>query len=99
MSPGCRRRRAGGLAGWVLPSAALIFLPKCPLCVAMYVALFTGASISLAHASLLRTGVMALCVATLVGLFLRKILRAGGCCANLRLARRIFPHRTNPNRL
>ncbi len=63
-------RRARGEAGWVLPATLLALLPKCPLCLAAYVALATGVSLSGASAHLLlRTltvlsaGTLALCVA------------------------------------
>ena len=47
--------RVSEMAGWVVPSATLILLPKCPICVAFYVALISGVGISVASASRLRT--------------------------------------------
>lgn len=56
-------RRATGLAGVVLSGIPLLLMPKCPLCVAAYVALFTGISVSTATAGQLRTGIVMLCAA------------------------------------
>jgi len=50
--PASPRRRAMEIAGWIIPSATLVLLPKCPVCVAMYVALFGGIGISVASASI-----------------------------------------------
>jgi hypothetical protein len=65
VAPMPRRWRGGGIAGWIIPSATLILMPKCPMCVAMYVALFTGASISVAFASHIRTAIGLLCIIVL----------------------------------
>ena len=65
--PASRWRHGGEIARWIIPSATLVLLPKCPLCVAMYVALFSGVSISIASAAHLRTSVLVLCVVALVG--------------------------------
>ncbi|WP_428308396.1 hypothetical protein [Lacipirellula sp.] len=53
------------LAGWLVPGTLLAFFPKCPLCVAGYVALATGLGLSLAAATYLRWGLLVLCVGSL----------------------------------
>jgi hypothetical protein len=73
--PASRWRRGGELAGWLIPSATLVLLPKCPVCIAMYVALFSGAGISVASASNLRIALLTLCVAALLCLTLKRLRR------------------------
>lgn len=42
----CRKRGAGGLLAVLLPGAAWLAMPKCPACLAGYLALVTGAGVS-----------------------------------------------------
>jgi hypothetical protein len=75
LRPASRWQRGGEIAGWIIPGATLVLLPKCPVCVAMYVALISGASISFASASHLRTTLLILSFAALFGLALNRLCR------------------------
>jgi hypothetical protein len=71
--------RSSEIAGWIVPGAILALLPKCPVCLAAYLTMATGISISLAAAVSLRAFLVVLCVSSLVLLGRRQIrnLRVG----------------------
>jgi hypothetical protein len=71
--PAARLRRGSEIAGWIVPSATLALLPKCPLCLAAYLALATGIGISLPAATCLRTALVFACVASLVFIAVRRL--------------------------
>jgi hypothetical protein len=72
-------RRSGEIAGWIVSSAILALLPKCPICLAAYLMMATGISISVAAAVSLRAFLVVVCVSSLVLLGRRHIrnLRVG----------------------
>lgn len=62
----CRGRLSTGAAS-ILPGAALLLLPKCPLCLAAWMTVVTGASFPAASLALVRVAIMLLWVAAAVG--------------------------------
>ena len=70
-----RLRRLRELAGVLLPGTLLALLPKCPMCLAAYVALGTGFTLSYTSAHLLLRGLTALCICTLAFCVLRRIFK------------------------
>ena len=63
------------IASWILPSAMLALLPKCPACVVAYVALATGLGISMKTAAYLRLFLLLLCIASLAFVAARRLRR------------------------
>jgi len=60
--------------GWVIPGALLALLPKCPLCLAAYVALGTGFTMSFSSAHMLMRALTALSIGTLALLAIRCVV-------------------------
>src|SRR5918996_647847 len=74
-SAGCafRVRRAADLVGWIVPGAVLALVPKCPVCFAAYIALWTGIGLSISAAIYLRVSIVVLCVGLILFLGARSV--------------------------
>lgn len=68
-------RRLFDAAAWLVPGIGLALMPKCPACLAAYVALGTGVGLSFSTASSLRTGLIVLCLVSLGFLAIRRVTR------------------------
>jgi hypothetical protein len=76
-----KRGRVGAgvksLFGWVGPTTILVFMPKCPMCFAAYIAIATGVGISVSLATALRTSLIALCVVALIAVAVKTVVMFG----------------------
>lgn len=68
-------RRGARVAAFLLSSATLVLMPKCPMCLAAYVTVATGVGLSVTTAAHLRLGVLAVCVSVVTALTLQVIWR------------------------
>lgn len=68
-------RRLIAALRWLIPGTILALLPKCPACVAAYIALWTGIGMSVTTASYARIALLILCVASLVYLAVGSVRR------------------------
>jgi hypothetical protein len=59
-------RRLSGAGASILPGAVLLFLPKCPLCLAAWLTVVTGIGISAGAAACMRGLIVVLSVAAVV---------------------------------
>src|ERR1700732_1251454 len=59
-------RRIVDLVDWIVPGAILALIPKCPMCLAAYIAAWTGIGLSFTAATYLRTALLVLCAGLLL---------------------------------
>ena len=76
--PPSLKRRSLQLTAKMIPVAILAVLPKCPACLAAYLALGTGIGISLTAATYMRWLLVVLCLMSLV-YFAVNMVRRRGC--------------------
>ena len=69
------RRCCGTATGTAAPAAVLLLLPKCPACIAAWLAVGAGIGVSMSTAAILRELVVAACVACLAFVVARQALR------------------------
>lgn len=69
------RRCCGTAAGAVAPAAVLVLLPKCPACIAAWLAVGAGLGVSMSAAAALRMAIVGMCVACLAFVAVRRVLR------------------------
>jgi hypothetical protein len=79
-----RGRSARYIFAWILPSAILVLMPKCPVCLAAHVALWTGLGMSLSTATYLRWVLLMLCVASLLFLIVKRQARIGAIFGHIK---------------
>jgi hypothetical protein len=65
-------RRLSRTAASILPAAALVLLPKCPLCLAAWLTVATGVSFPVAGAAWVRASIVLLWVAALAPMIWRR---------------------------
>jgi hypothetical protein len=70
-------RRLREFFAWVLPSAILVLVPKCPACLAALVTLWTGLGLSLSTATYLRWVLLFACGVSLLFLIVERLDRIG----------------------
>jgi len=68
-------RRVREIAGVLVPGAMLALMPKCPMCLAAYVALGTGFTLSYTSAHLVMRALTVLCIGTLSFCLASRVVR------------------------
>lgn len=72
-NPPARWRRARQFFTWLLPSAGLVLMPKCPMCLAAHIAFWTGLDLSLSVTNGLRYTLLSISGAALLLLLVRSL--------------------------
>jgi hypothetical protein len=71
-------RRVRRSASWVAPTAVLLLVPKCPMCLAAYVVAATGVSMSVSVAGWVRMGLIGVSVGVLLAMAVAVVRRWRG---------------------
>ena len=69
-------RRLLNFVGWIVPTAILALIPKCPACVAGYAVIGTSVGFSLSGFAQLRLAIIILCLVSLSYVGARSVLYA-----------------------
>jgi len=69
-------RRTASLLQWAIPLTTLALIPKCPICLAGYIMLFTGAGVSFSAAATTRWVLIVLSITAITYLIVRAVRRA-----------------------
>jgi hypothetical protein len=72
----------------IFPGVVLGILPKCPFCLAAYITLFTGLSITFSNASLILWGIVIMCLIVMSS-YLFFFLRSTFCKPRTSVSRKI----------
>jgi hypothetical protein len=59
-------RRCLTFVEWATPGAILVLMPKCPLCLAAYIAIGTGVGVSVSTAAYLRVALLVACAVSIL---------------------------------
>jgi hypothetical protein len=69
------KQGARRILAWLLPSAGLALVPKCPACLAAYVTLWTGLGLTYSEAAWLRWGLLLVFACSLFTLIVLRLDR------------------------
>jgi hypothetical protein len=75
-APASPYRRLLNFVGWIVPTAILALIPKCPACVAGYAVIGTSVGFSLSGLAQLRLAIIILCLVSLSYIGTRSFLYA-----------------------
>jgi len=85
--PAVNRRNRPRIASGIVSGLVLALLPKCPVCLAAYLAMLTGLGVSVAAAAIIKTSLASLCLLILLWLSITALARSA-CPGNYGAARR-----------
>ncbi|RFS21832.1 hypothetical protein DVR12_14340 [Chitinophaga silvatica] len=66
-------KRVKKSVSWLIPGITLVLIPKCPICLAAYIAIGTGITLSITVATYLRIGLVVLCIGVLAWALVRTL--------------------------